>query len=247
MRSSLANDAMQLLEPTVSQVIVPKLARRRAALIQSVTMLDLVGRIDLGDLAALPRIFQGCRSLFQAAIAVALNGVAILVDLEKRQVREFVPSFEHVSLSVVEKKIKSTAGSFPHNSHSGLTKVLGARHFGGEQAALQMRLLARLSSAKRAPLSGFGQTHGATHSQYLSRRKFFGDYHRVVRSRWFSGDANFGGLPWHSALVPAADLKIRDDHPGLLATAFVEQGNEIRQNADSSLLPPACDGCHPRC
>ena len=78
---------------------------------------------------------------------------------------------------MVEKKLKSTAGSFPHNSHRGLTQVLGARHFCGEQAAIQMRLLAWFPGAQRAFLPWFGQTHGATHSQYLSRRKFFGDYH----------------------------------------------------------------------
>jgi hypothetical protein len=69
------------------------------------------------------------------------------MDLEERQTRGLVASFEHVSLSVVEKKVKSTAGGFSHNSYSSLTKVLGAGHFGGEQAPLQMRLQARLSSA----------------------------------------------------------------------------------------------------
>jgi len=58
-------------------------------------------------------------------------------------------SFKHVSLSVVEKKIKSTASGFPNHSHGGLTKVLGARHFGSEQAAIKVRLQARLSGAER--------------------------------------------------------------------------------------------------
>jgi hypothetical protein len=49
---------------------------------------------------------------------------------------------------VVEKKVKSTAGGFSHDAHSGLPKVLRAGHFGGEQASIQMRLQARLSSAK---------------------------------------------------------------------------------------------------
>ena len=140
-------------------------------------MCDPVGRIDLGHFAALSGLFQRCRSFFQAAIAAALNCVSVLMDLEKRQTRGLVASFEHVSLSVVEKKVKSTAGSFPYNSYSGLTKVLGAGHFGGEQASIQMRLQARLPSTKGAFLPRFRQAHRAPHGQYLSRRKFFGDYH----------------------------------------------------------------------
>jgi len=64
----------------------------------------------------------------------------------------------------MKKKIKSTAGGFSDNSYSSLTKVLGARHFGGEQASIQVRLQARLSSAKGAFLPRFGQAHRAPHS-----------------------------------------------------------------------------------
>lgn len=147
-----------------SRVIVSKLARCCAALLQSVSVCDPVGRIDLGDLTALPRLFQRRRSLLQAAIAVAFNCVSVLMDLEEGQTRGLVVSFEHVSLSVVEKKVKSTAGGFPHDADSGLPKVLGAGHFGGEQASIQMRLQARLSSAKGAFLPRFRQAHRAPHS-----------------------------------------------------------------------------------
>jgi hypothetical protein len=86
------------------------------------------------------------------------------MDLEERQTCGLVASFEHVSLSVVKKKVQCTAGSFSHNSYSGLTKVLGASHFGGEQAPIQMRLQARLSGAKGAFLPRFRQAHRAPHS-----------------------------------------------------------------------------------
>jgi hypothetical protein len=106
------------------------------------------------------------------------------MDLEEGQAHGLVPSLWHVSLSVVEKKAKGTAGSFPHNSQSGLTKILGVRHSGGEQAPVQMRLQARLPSAKHAFLPRFSSAQRATHSQYLSGREFFRDYHRVVQSPW---------------------------------------------------------------
>ena len=148
----------------VSRVTISKLASCRAALLQSVAVSDPVECINLGHFAALASLFQGCGGLFEAGVAGALNCVAILMNLEERRAHGFVTSFEHVCLSMVEKKIKSTAGSFPHNSDSSLTEVLGARHFGCEQAAIQMRLQARLSSAKGALLPRFGQTHRAPHS-----------------------------------------------------------------------------------
>lgn len=51
---------------------------------------------------------------------------------------------------MMEKKVKGTAGSVPHNSDGGLTKIFGAGHLDGEQAPVQMRLQARLPSAERA-------------------------------------------------------------------------------------------------
>ena len=67
--------------------IVAELACRRAALLQSVAVRDPVGGVDLGHFPALSRLVQRLRSLSQGAIAVALNGVAILMNLEKRQAR----------------------------------------------------------------------------------------------------------------------------------------------------------------
>ena len=68
-------------------LIVAELACRRAALLQGVAMSDPIGGVDLGHFAALSRLVQRRGSLSQRTIAVALNGVAILMDLEERQAR----------------------------------------------------------------------------------------------------------------------------------------------------------------
>ena len=73
-------------------------------------------------------------------------------------------------LSLREKYAKSAVSSVLHNSHNGLTKILGVSHFGGERASIQVRLYARLAGAERAFFPGKGQAHRATHSQYLFRR-----------------------------------------------------------------------------
>ena len=73
-------------------------------------------------------------------------------------------------LSLRKKYAKGALGRVPHNPHNGLTKILGARHFGGEQTSVKVRLDARLAGTERAFLPGLGQAHGTTHSQYLSRR-----------------------------------------------------------------------------
>ena len=73
-------------------------------------------------------------------------------------------------LSLRKENSKGAVGGIPHNSHNGLTKILGASHFDRERASIKMRLDARLAGTERAFLPGLSQAHWATHSQYLFRR-----------------------------------------------------------------------------
>ena len=85
-------------------------------------------------------------------------------------------------LSLVEKNAPGSAGSFFDNSHSSLAKVFGKSHFSRKQAPVEMHFLARFARAELALLSWHRQAYRTTHSHYLSRRKFFGYYHRAIQS-----------------------------------------------------------------
>jgi hypothetical protein len=56
----------------------------------------------------------------------------------------------------------------------------------------------------------------------LSGRKFFRDYHRVVRSCWFGG--NFVALQWHYRFALARGLQNQLRPPGVSADGVREVG-----------------------
>jgi hypothetical protein len=152
--------------------------------------------------------------------------------------------FSGKKLPLGEKDFHGASRRIFHNAHRRLTEILISRHLGCEQAPVHMSFHAGLSRAEFALFPGQSQAYGASHCHDLFGSKSIRRYHRDFQSRPPGRQRRAGVAP---GAASGATINTGCGHRKKAVKPVVRQGHATQRNADSSLLPLACAGCHSRC